>query len=199
MSKNRFIAVGIYYIPLIRNRRSISSRRCCVMKILCCVAMLCLAPPLCSAFVLTKVPSSRSLFSCACNNELAKRQGFSTTLLQSSSSDSIISKGDTSILDKNGNDIVEGTVIRLIKERKAYQVPAKAYGSYDVEKKFVPAQENCPRKERNLLLPVGMKGVVIKIYTSETLSPNFPIQVCCISENVQNIRSALRFSPEQWT
>jgi hypothetical protein len=81
------------------------------------------------------------------------------------------------VLDQNGNEITVGTVVRLKKERKAYQVPAKGHGRYNDDKEFVPITDGAPRGERNLLLPVGMRGVVTKVYLSDNLSANFPVQV----------------------
>lgn len=88
------------------------------------------------------------------------------------------------INDKNGNPIEVGSVIRVAKQMKAYQVPAKARGSYDmVTKEFIPIDSTTAtvsRKDQNLVLPIGIRGVVVKVYRQSDesdLSANFPIKV----------------------
>lgn len=73
-----------------------------------------------------------------------------------------------------------GIIVRVAKEGlKAYQVPPKGKGSFDRDdKKFVPIPEDAPRGMRNLQLPVGIRGVVTKVYgEQQIISANFPIQV----------------------
>ena len=71
-----------------------------------------------------------------------------------------------------------GAVVRIVaKGLKAYQVKPKAYGSFDSDKKFVPAPKEGDRVTQNLALPVGLRGVVSKVYDDEDVSANFPIQV----------------------
>ena len=82
------------------------------------------------------------------------------------------------IKDKNGEMIGVGSVIRVAVENlKAHQVPAKAYGSFNEDKEFVPADEGVSRSGKNLILPVGLRGVVSKVYNTEDISANLPIQV----------------------
>lgn len=60
---------------------------------------------------------------------------------------------------------------------KAFQVPAKGRGAFNENKEFVPAPADGERATKNLLLPVGMRGVVTKVYDTEAISSNFPVQV----------------------
>lgn len=80
--------------------------------------------------------------------------------------------------DKNGDSISVGCVVRVAAENlKAYQVPAKGYGKFNENKEFVPATAGGERETKSLLLPVGLRGVVAKVYNVEAVSSNFPIQV----------------------
>jgi hypothetical protein len=80
--------------------------------------------------------------------------------------------------DSQGNDLKVGSIVRVVTSGlKAYQVNAKAHGSF-VDGTFAPAPEGpTPRGKRNLELPVGIRGVVAKLYDVEDVSANFPIQV----------------------
>jgi hypothetical protein len=82
------------------------------------------------------------------------------------------------ILDKNGKVIEVGSVVRVAVENlKAYQVPAKSFGTFNENKEFVPAPADAPRGTKNLVLPIGLRGVVSKVYDGDDISANFPIQV----------------------
>lgn len=80
--------------------------------------------------------------------------------------------------DSKGNDLKVGSIVRVVATGlKAYQVSAKAHGSF-IDGKFVPAPEGpTPRGKRNLELPVGIQGVVSKLYNDEDVAANCPIQV----------------------
>jgi hypothetical protein len=84
-----------------------------------------------------------------------------------------------SIEDKNGKPMSVGSVVRVVaaKNMRAYQVPAKGRGEFNENKEFVPAPTDGERRTKNLLLPVGMRGVVSKVYEVDTISSNFPVQV----------------------
>ena len=99
-----------------------------------------------------------------------------------------------------------GAIVRVAtKGLKAYQVSPKAYGSFDPDNKvFVPAPtENRDRATQNLQLPVGLRGVITKIYNDEALSANFPIQVSFVpGEHVDEgfdtpVQFVAHFSPEE--
>jgi hypothetical protein len=82
------------------------------------------------------------------------------------------------VQDKNGKLVTVGTVIRVASENvKAYQVPGKGQGSFNEKKEFVPAPEDSLRAAKNLALPVGLQGVVKKIYDVGAVTANFSIQV----------------------
>jgi hypothetical protein len=90
----------------------------------------------------------------------------------------------TIINDRNGRPIEVGNVVRIVKVLKAYHVPAKARGSYDVQtKQFVPIDATtASRIDQNLVLPIGFRGIVSKVYRDSgedglDISANFPIKV----------------------
>ena len=97
-----------------------------------------------------------------------------------------------------------GSVVRVVaKDLKAYQVPPKAYGSFDSDKNFVPAPEGGDRLTQNLKIPVGLRGVVNKIYDDNEVSANFPIQVKFVpGEHVDEgfdtpVQFLAHFSPDE--
>jgi hypothetical protein len=86
------------------------------------------------------------------------------------------------VKDKSGNVFQVGGIVRIVRENlKAYQVPPKGYGSFDSDKKFVPilSENDAPpsRSKKNLVLPVGMRGTITKIYERKDISANLPVQV----------------------
>jgi hypothetical protein len=79
---------------------------------------------------------------------------------------------------KKDNPFTVGAVVRVAAEGiKAYQVKPQGFGKFDENKNFVPATKGGPRGTKNLLIPVGMRGVVTKAYNVDDISANFPIQV----------------------
>jgi hypothetical protein len=102
------------------------------------------------------------------------------TLLVEANRDPIVAQEEPEVVvvnDKNGTPIEVGCVVRVAKEMEAYQVPAKGRGSYNERKEFVPIEKEASRARQNLLLPEGIRGVVIKTYNSEDISANFPVKV----------------------
>lgn len=80
--------------------------------------------------------------------------------------------------DKNGDIIKVGTVVRVaVESLQAFQIPPKGRGTFNINKEFVAAPPDAGRASRNLLLPVGLRGVVTKIIASDGVTANFPIQV----------------------
>lgn len=78
--------------------------------------------------------------------------------------------------DNKGNDIQVGSIVKVSAEGlKAYQVNKKGQGSF-VDGKFVPIGDDEGRKSKNLVLPVGMAGIVTKLYNTEEVSANFSVQ-----------------------
>lgn len=102
----------------------------------------------------------------------------STSTVVSNSAEPLTSK-DHAIEGKNGKTIAVGSIVRVTASNlKAYQVPVAARGTFNEDKEFVPAPEGATRAFQNLLVPVGMRGVVTKITNkAASLSANFPIQV----------------------
>jgi len=71
-----------------------------------------------------------------------------------------------------------GSVVRVVVEGlKMYQVPPKGHGSFDKDKKFVPVEKGGGRNTKNLVLPVGLRGVVADLCTDDSLSSNLPVTV----------------------
>ena len=99
-----------------------------------------------------------------------------TNMMLSASSDETSSQ--LSIDDKNGAPITEGTIVRVAVENlKAYHCQAKGRGSFNEKKEFVAAPESSERATKCLVLPIGMRGVVTRVFDKSKLSCNFPIQV----------------------
>jgi hypothetical protein len=79
--------------------------------------------------------------------------------------------------DSKGEDVKVGSLVKVVVEGlKAFQVSRKGQGSF-VDGVFVPAPEgDLERAQKNLKLPVGMVGVVTKLYNTDEVSSNLPIQ-----------------------
>jgi len=109
---------------------------------------------------------------------LPERFPISTAL--SSGVEPVVPEGVT-IEDRNGKFITVGSIVRVTASNlKAYQVPADGYGVFNEEKEFIPTLGDVvPRALQNLMIPVGMRGVVTKIIdkSNKKLSANLPIQV----------------------
>lgn len=79
----------------------------------------------------------------------------------------------TSIQDANGQEFTKGSVVRVAVEGlKAFQIPPKGQGSYNQDKEFVAGDGT-----RFLAVPVGLRGTVTKVYDTDTVSANLPVQV----------------------
>jgi hypothetical protein len=81
--------------------------------------------------------------------------------------------------DSCGKEITLGAVVRVSTEGLFFfQIAPKAQGSYDEEKQFVPlAPEEATTATTNLILPVGLRGIVTKVYDMDVISANYPVQV----------------------
>lgn len=92
---------------------------------------------------------------------------------------SLYAEEDTEVVpekqfDKNGKEFAENQTVRVVVDGlKAYQVPPKGRGSFDEATKAFVADA----KLKYLVLPVGLRGVVNKVYDTESISANFPIRV----------------------
>jgi len=85
---------------------------------------------------------------------------------------------DFTIMDKNDNPIRVGSTIQVTAPNlKAYQVPPKGYGTFDEDGTFVPAPNDGDRTSKSLQIPIGLTGVVTKLYNEAEISANFQIQV----------------------
>jgi len=82
------------------------------------------------------------------------------------------------IVDRNGREFTVGAIARIVVDNlKAYQVSVKGQGSYNEKKEFVPLDTEQTEKGRYLVLPVGIRGTITKVYNVDEVSANFPIQV----------------------
>lgn len=82
------------------------------------------------------------------------------------------------LYDPNGKEFVEGAVVRMIQSLKAYHVNPKMFGHFDEETKiFTPAPKGGERGSKCLVVPIGMRGRVVRVYDIEDLGPAHPIVV----------------------
>jgi hypothetical protein len=83
---------------------------------------------------------------------------------------------DHRVLDKNGVEFTVDSIVRVsVGGLKAYQVNSKGQGSYNDKKEFVPDASDS--KKKCLFLPIGLRGVVRKVYDEDVVSSNLPILV----------------------
>ena len=79
--------------------------------------------------------------------------------------------------DINDKEITVGSVVRVVVDGlKAYQINPKGFGSFQ-DKQFVPLAPGGERGTKNLQIPVGLAGKVMKVYNVEDISAHTPIQV----------------------
>jgi hypothetical protein len=82
------------------------------------------------------------------------------------------------VFDKNGKKFVAGGVVRVsVSGLQQYQIPPKGLGHFDSNKVFVPDTSIDKTRKKCFALPVGIRGVVAKIYNVDEVSANFPVQV----------------------
>lgn len=80
------------------------------------------------------------------------------------------------VLDKNGNEFTVDCIVRVaIDGLKAYHINTKGQGSYNEKKEFI--QDTSDTKKKCLQLPIGLRGVVTKVYDENIISSNLPIVV----------------------
>jgi hypothetical protein len=80
------------------------------------------------------------------------------------------------VLDQNGNEFNVDSIVRVsIDGLKAFHVNSKGQGSYNDKKEFVP--DTSDTKKKFLLLPIGLRGTVKKVYDEDVISSNLPILV----------------------
>jgi len=61
---------------------------------------------------------------------------------------------------------------------KAFHVSSKGFGSFSQDStSFIPAPENAVRKDKCLVLPIGLIGKVTQIYDSIDSDSSLPLQV----------------------
>ena len=80
------------------------------------------------------------------------------------------------VLDAKGNEFLVDSVVRVsIDGLKAYHINSKGQGVYNDKKEFVP--DTSDTKKKCLLLPIGLRGTVRKVYDEDVISSNLPILV----------------------
>ena len=133
------------------------------------------------SFMLKSSPVSSFQASChrMISRELAQFTLFSVMdpLIVEDSADGVFDDKDkdlTPALDVNGKRVAVGMVVRMCKDGlRAFHVAKTAKGNFNDAKDFI-ADETMNYLE----LPVGLRGVVTKVYEHEhEVSANFPIQV----------------------
>ena len=95
-----------------------------------------------------------------------------------------------SVQDAKGATVSVGNVVRVcVPNLQAHQIQSNFYGSFDPNtKEFIAVVVNddddnssdelsSGSSPKALILPVGLRGEVTKVYTAANLSANFPIQV----------------------
>lgn len=106
-------------------------------------------------------------------NILLKRQGRCTSCLKMTD---IVDQSSSKIVDKNSIAFVEGCTIQTTKSIKAFQVAASGRGSFDGST-FVPLEEtdDTPRADKCLIMPVGFRGTVTRVYDVDEFDAIHPI------------------------
>jgi len=82
------------------------------------------------------------------------------------------------VIDPNGKVVTVGAVVRVSKAGlKAFQISNKAKGTFDENKAFVPDTSDKPDGLKYIVLPIGLRGTVTKVFDVNRVSANFPVQV----------------------
>jgi len=91
----------------------------------------------------------------------------------------LIAQQTTTLKDKNDVAFSIGCTIQLCSDIRAYQVPAKARGSFADDKSFVKLENSkeAPRKDRCLVIPTGMRAKVSRLYDIDTCDATQPVLV----------------------
>jgi hypothetical protein len=95
-------------------------------------------------------------------------------------SDAIVGAAPSKLLDDKGTEFTVGCIIETTKEVKAFQIARKAYGRFSEEDgSFIPLEyENLsevPRFEKCLVMPVGFRGTVTRVYDIDEFDATQPI------------------------
>jgi hypothetical protein len=85
----------------------------------------------------------------------------------------------TTYSDPNGNVFLLHSTVKIITPNiKAHHVASKGFGTFSEDSKtFTPASENAERKDKCLVLPLGLMGKVTQIYDSGDSDSSLPLQV----------------------
>jgi hypothetical protein len=119
------------------------------------------------------------------NSRASAKAGLSLLIadITSDASDDRKQAAADAIVDASGKPVAAGNVVRVcVDGLKAYQISQAGQGSFHpVTKAFVPVDvetDTLPKGKRGLMIPVGLRGVVTKVYQEDdAVSANIPIQV----------------------
>lgn len=102
---------------------------------------------------------------------------FVTDALFSEPAKTTIKQLPDEVFDSNGKKFEVGSVVRVsVEGLKQYQIPPKGFGYFDSKKNFIPDESTDKSVKKALLLPVGLRGIVTKVYNVDVVSANFPVQ-----------------------
>ena len=89
------------------------------------------------------------------------------------------SGSQTKITDQNDAEFEVGNIIQTRKELKAYHVGNKGYGRFGDDGTFEPLDlektELLSRSDKCLVIPIGFRGVVTRVYNTEHYDASQPI------------------------
>jgi len=88
------------------------------------------------------------------------------------------------LYDANGIEFTEGCLVRVkVSKIKAFHAPANALGKFDeTSKRLIPVDKSAPKCEKFFLLPIGLRGLVLRVYDTANLGCNLPIIVKFIKD-----------------
>ena len=184
--------------------KTVFLRRWCVASFVMTLVVLIMIIQAENAFGFMAPPAGPQFASVGICIKSAAVQGRLNMISDNPFAEEKITKADVTLKDQTGNVFVVGGIIRVAKDNvKAYQVSTDGYGAFNDDKQFVKASEDSPRSSKNLVLPVGIRGVITKVYDTTEISSNFPIQVKFTpGENVDEgydppVPFTMHFSPRE--
>ena len=99
------------------------------------------------------------------------------------------------LFDSNGEEFVEGGVVRVVQQLKAYHLSRKGFGKFNEEtKEFIPSPKDANRADSSLQIPAGLRGVIKRVYDINEFDANQPVLVKFVpGENVDEYDTPLTF------
>jgi hypothetical protein len=81
-------------------------------------------------------------------------------------------------VDRNNQVFKVGDTVRIIVSNiRAHHISAKGFGTFSQSMTFLPAPENATRKDKCLLLPMGLIGTLVTVYDAGDSDSSLPLQV----------------------